>query len=104
MKLLIENFKSFINEQEDNLPQIYCDMDGVLVDFERGVVDQINKDLQMIRRDGGSKELNKGSNAALKSVGRDEVVWPICKRKGRDIQASPRLYVWQSQRRCDLLG
>ena len=45
MKLLIENFKSFINEQETRLPQIYCDMDGVFVDFERGIVDQINKDL-----------------------------------------------------------
>ena len=38
MKLLFESFKSFINEQEQRLPQIYCDMDGVLVDFEQGVV------------------------------------------------------------------
>ena len=34
MKLLIENFQTFMVEQEGQLPQIYCDMDGVLVDFE----------------------------------------------------------------------
>ena len=50
MKLLLENFRSFITEQESGLPQIYCDMDGVLVDFERGVVDQINKDLKNIKK------------------------------------------------------
>ena len=73
MKLLIENFKSFINEQEDSLPQIYCDMDGVLVDFEQGVVDQINKDLQMIRQMEDKKNLVK-IQRALDSLGRDEVV------------------------------
>ena len=73
MKLLLENFKSFINEQENGLPQIYCDMDGVLVDFERGVVEQINKDLQMIRKMADTKNLLK-IKSALKSVGRDEVI------------------------------
>jgi len=72
MKLLIENFKSFINEQETRLPQIYCDMDGVLVDFEQGVVDQINKDLQMIRRMKDVKNLVK-IQRTLDALGREEV-------------------------------
>ena len=73
MKLLIENFQAFINEQEGRLPQIYCDMDGVLVDFEQGVVNQINKDLQMIRQMKDIKNLVK-IQRALDSLGRDEVV------------------------------
>ena len=72
MKLLLENFQSFVNEQEQTLPQIYCDMDGVLVDFERGVVDQINKDLQMIRRLPAPKNLAK-IESALAKVGRQEI-------------------------------
>ena len=59
MKLLLENFQSFVNEQEQTLPQIYCDMDGVLVDFEKGIIDQINKDLQMIRKMADQKNLIK---------------------------------------------
>tara|TARA_R110002020_G_scaffold209490_1_gene415449 strand:+ start:648 stop:1283 length:636 start_codon:yes stop_codon:yes gene_type:complete len=73
MKLLLENFQAFINEQEGKLPQIYCDMDGVLVNFEQGVVDQINKDLQMIRKMKDIKNLVK-IQKALASLGRDEVV------------------------------
>ena len=73
MKLLLENFQAFINEQEGRLPQIYCDMDGVLVDFEQGVVNQINKDLQMIRQMEDKKNLVK-IQRALDSLGRDEVV------------------------------
>ena len=73
MKLLLENFRSFITEQESGLPQIYCDMDGVLVDFERGVVDQINKDLKKLRSMPDSKNLIK-IEAALAKAGRKEVV------------------------------
>ena len=86
MKLLLENFQAFINEQEGRLPQIYCDMDGVLVDFERGVVDQINKDLQMIRRMADQKNLIKVRDA-LARVGRDEVV--IDDLKGRGATSKP---------------
>jgi 5'(3')-deoxyribonucleotidase len=73
VKLLLENFRSFITEQESGLPQIYCDMDGVLVDFERGVVDQINKDLKKLRSMPDSKNLIK-IEAALAKAGRKEVV------------------------------
>jgi len=86
MKLLIENFKSFINEQETRLPQIYCDMDGVLVDFERGIVDQINKDLQMIRKMEDKKNLVK-IQRALDSLGRDEIV--IDDLRGKSATSKP---------------
>ena len=86
MKLLIENFKSFINEQETRLPQIYCDMDGVLVDFERGIVDQINKDLQMIRKMEDKKNLVK-IQRTLDSLGRDEVV--IDDLRGKSATSKP---------------
>ena len=72
MKLLLENFKTYITEQENGLPQIYCDMDGVLVDFEQGVVDQINKDLLMIRKMADQKNLLKIQNV-LDKLGRDEI-------------------------------
>jgi len=47
MKLLFENWRKYLNEQGEAFPyQIYCDMDGVLVDFETGAINQINKDLK----------------------------------------------------------
>ena len=39
---MYKGWLNFLNEEQNRLPQIYCDMDGVLVDFEKGVVDQIN--------------------------------------------------------------
>ena len=86
MKLLLENFQAFINEQEGKLPQIYCDMDGVLVAFEQGVVDQINKDLQMIRKMEDKKNLVK-IQKALDSLGRDEVV--LADMRGKSATSKP---------------
>ena len=42
-----QKWKSFLSEKKDkkNSLQIYCDMDGVLVDFEGGAVRYINTDL-----------------------------------------------------------
>jgi len=45
VKAIYENWRKFINEQESEI-QIYCDMDGVLVDFEGGIVNYINEDLR----------------------------------------------------------
>jgi hypothetical protein len=43
---VLNEWRKFLVEEHNNhLPQIYCDMDGVLVDFEGGVVSQINRDL-----------------------------------------------------------
>ena len=46
MKLLLENWREYLNEEQEFPYQIYCDMDGVLVDFERGVVDYITNKLE----------------------------------------------------------
>ena len=46
MKLLLENWREYLNEEQEFPYQIYCDMDGVLVDFIQGVVEQMNKDIK----------------------------------------------------------
>ena len=45
MKRLLENWRRYVNEQDSPI-QIYCDMDGVLVDFENGIINYMNKDLK----------------------------------------------------------
>jgi len=48
LKEFIDKFKTFLAEEEQKGKklQIYCDMDGVLVDFEGGIVAKINKDIK----------------------------------------------------------
>ena len=45
MKLIMESWRQYLNEG-DQTYQIYCDMDGVLVDFEGGAVKYITNKLQ----------------------------------------------------------
>ena len=53
MKPILKNWRTFLKENEDGPSyHIYCDMDGVLVDFQTAVVDQINKDLKDDSLDG----------------------------------------------------
>ena len=61
MKLLLENWWKFLKEQQEQY-QIYCDMDGVLVDFVAGTVEHITKQLQA----GEAEELKE-------KIGRDYV-------------------------------
>ena len=61
MRLLLENWRKFLKEQEGQY-QIYCDMDGVLVDFVAGTVEHITQKLQA----GEAEELKE-------KIGRDYV-------------------------------
>ena len=61
MKLLLENWRKYLKEQEGQY-QIYCDMDGVLVDFVAGTVEHITQKLQA----GEAEELKE-------KIGRDYV-------------------------------
>jgi len=45
MKLLFENWRQYLNEQGPPKFKLYCDMDGVLVDFEKGVLEHMNEKL-----------------------------------------------------------
>ena len=74
MKLIYEKWRRFINEQESEI-QIYCDMDGVLVDFEGGVVDYINEDLRDESRvpDNLLKKYKK-LQQKLEELGRDQEI------------------------------
>ena len=49
MKLILENWRSFLNEEIKDKYQIFLDMDGVLVDMTEGVVDTVNTSLQKVR-------------------------------------------------------
>ena len=60
MKLLLENWRRFLKEEQEY--QIYCDMDGVLVDFELGVVEYITGALA----EGRAEELKE-------KIGRDYI-------------------------------
>ena len=80
MKLLFENWRDYLKEGvENNFPyQIYCDLDGVLVDFEKGATAAINADLQdpSLVRPKLQKKYNK-MVSKLRGLGRDLTVSPI---------------------------
>jgi hypothetical protein len=46
----VENFKSYLREEGEKL-QLYCDMDGVLVDFVTGAINAMNELLPKIAAD-----------------------------------------------------
>ena len=63
MKLLFENWRRFLIEAKQGPHQIYCDMDGVLVDFVAGVVKQINEDV-------GNARLENQENGKFSLLGK----------------------------------
>ena len=49
-KKLVESFKAYLKEEQGKY-QLYCDMDGVLCDFEAGAMIAMNETLQKIAAD-----------------------------------------------------
>ena len=73
MKNIFENWRKYANEKEEI--QIYCDMDGVLVDFEGGIVDLINQDLKDPSRVPETfLKLYKKLQNKLEELGRDQEI------------------------------
>jgi len=71
MKLLFENWrKHILIKEEKGKHQIYCDMDGVLVDFVKGAVDQINADIRNKALTG--KKLD-ALRAKLEEIGKKKI-------------------------------
>jgi len=75
MKILFENWRKFLKENEEAgegaFPyQIYCDMDGVLVDFVGGAIEQINIDIK--NKNITDKKMNKLRHA-LSQLDRDSI-------------------------------
>ena len=91
MKLLFENWRQFIDEamEGNKFPvQIYCDLDGVLVDFEKGATEAINEDLkdpERVAAMGGNhmKRFNKMVRK-LEELGRDLEIGPEDFSKNKD--------------------
>jgi len=71
MKPILENWrKHIIIKEEKGKHQIYCDMDGVLVDFVKGAIDQINHDIKNTQL--ATREL-EALREKLKEMGRKKI-------------------------------
>lgn len=89
---MLTEWRAFINEERNRLPQIYCDMDGVLVDFEQGVVNQINIDLHdervpSYKDTGGITDMGR-LRRTLNASGRGLKIDLADIRKGGDVKSA----------------
>jgi len=87
MKKLLEHWRKFIKEGEENTTkefpyQVYCDMDGVLVDFEYSAVDKINETLK-----DPTHPLTHLSKIVIEELGREYITLADLK-KGRHLSSS----------------
>jgi hypothetical protein len=94
---MLKQWRTFLKEESNKLPQIYCDMDGVLVDFELGVVNQINidiKDGSIPDRSPAGRLTDMGRlRKVLKASGRELQIDISDIRKGGDVKAA-RSYMY----------
>lgn len=74
MPLLRETIRRILHEDEVRVGSIYCDMDGVLVDFEAGAIELISEILDGTadpRWTEGSKSISRNVQRVLDSLGPD---------------------------------
>lgn len=73
MRITRKQLKSLITESLGGQHQIYCDMDGVIADFNTGVVLKMNEYLNFAASGGhiDSKSLRKGISKVMTAFGSD---------------------------------
>tara|TARA_R110002110_G_scaffold412272_1_gene638048 strand:+ start:212 stop:913 length:702 start_codon:yes stop_codon:yes gene_type:complete len=98
MKLIIENWRGYISEGEQSF-QIYCDMDGVLVDFIKAAVNTINEDIVDVsipsfKETGGITDLGR-LRRVLERENRDLITAADIEIKGKEkIQKAANNYMY----------
>jgi len=68
MKLVMENWRRFINEQTQTPVHFFFDMDGVLVDFAGSLANRINKNLSLASQGNSPHNPKSGSAKTLKKI------------------------------------
>jgi len=68
MKLIFENWRRFLNEQEKKPIHIFFDMDGVLVDFAGSLANRINDNLDKARSGAGAEDIHPQSPSNRKNL------------------------------------
>ena len=73
---MLDNWKKFLRETKNKKNiEIYCDMDGVLVDFEKGAVEYINSDLETPSQvPANFAKMFHKLQSKLKDLGRDQEI------------------------------
>jgi len=61
MKLILETWRKYLNEEIQDKYQVFLDMDGVLVDMTAGVVDTVNTSLQKVRNGASTNHADPDS-------------------------------------------
>ena len=86
MNLLLENWRTFLNEEVQDKYQIFLDMDGVLVDMTEGVVDIVNTNLQKVKN-GASTDYNDPDSVHPGSKSKSQALRKLAKemeKEGRE--------------------
>jgi len=86
MKLLLETWRKFLNEEIQDEYQIFLDMDGVLVDMTAGVVDTVNTSLQKVKN-GASIDYNNPESVHPGSKSKSQALHRLVKemeKEGRE--------------------
>ena len=82
MEKVMKNWKRYLNEQGGSEQyQLFCDMDGVLVNFEGGVLEHMNQRLQELKDQPDHPDYKLARSAAKELGGWDVVInkWHIAR-------------------------
>ena len=99
MKLLIENWREYLDGKEPEF-QIYCDMDGVLVDFVNAAVNTVNEDIVDMsmpshKKTGGITTIGR-VRRALEEEGRSFITREDIEIKGKTkVQKAANSYMYR---------